>query len=100
MVLGVAGSAFCASVARTWQELRRAIRPDLASAVEAFLGEEFVAGATASFVRPAAFPNYTAGLAAASFPSADQPTLELMDAGMDVRFVRETACAGPPGSGA
>ena len=43
------------------------------------------------FVRPASFPNYTAGMDRTLFPFASEPTLGLMDAGMDVRFTPRTA---------
>ena len=39
LLLGVAGSAFCASVARTWQEVRGKLPPDVARSITTYLGE-------------------------------------------------------------
>ena len=51
----------------------------------AAVAQELVAANRRFFVRPAQFANYTAGMAAAQFPSAGVAGIGLMDAGMDVR---------------
>jgi len=39
LLLGVAGSAFCASVARAWEEAKDTLSPDLARIISAVLSE-------------------------------------------------------------
>ena len=58
-------------------------------------GAQELGSAQQYFVRPASFPNYTAGMDNNLFPFANEPTLGLMDAGMDVR-VAPAPCVAVP----
>jgi len=72
LLLGVAGSAFCASVARAWEEAKDTLSPDLARIISAVLSE------VRSSVPPAAGrqwldPYTAAGAAAADATGTTHP---------------------------